>query len=1144
MIFIKGICAGLLGICLVVIAQVALAGPSAVERLADDVGVIRDDAGNWGGSSMGITHQSGPDYQAKKILDLSAVPEELWKTITGVRLSAYFCVMDYSAHVAKQTNGLDEAIEIVVNGNAHRIASNAGLPIHYENKPMAESMQWHDFELPKAELVRGPNEIILRMAPPLGKTPDDYLYLGIDNTVSGGNSWVKLNRDETWRQDKLTVPGGKGEYMVRLFLLSGLQERQAVWRPGEGRTEDPQGLLLYAGSHGDDARVEWRIDRSSPITVEVELADNRAFEPTWLDEAGKPVSPPIKAQGPRFQTTLSPPLTFVPSGIRFAKELPLRSVTLKARRDYHPVPRQIDMAPHIAATKGVPVVRTPSCRIDGNRIELDNKTLRCRFNTSGGRLRLESLYNEIAAAEMIRQPDSSALFMVEVGGKRYEGSRDFVCRAVAPMKTGDVANRSGFTATLFSEDLKLEAVLSVWIDDSLRMGVSLTNRREQPVDFKLAFPHFSGLAISDQPADDYYFFPWGGGVMADAPAIIRRGYGDHEAIYQVMDIFSPARGAGLAVACSDQDGRHKVLALRKCVPGQPEINGDMANTPTADEYKWTNSLPPTPGIGITYEYLRRTRKPGESFAAKDVAISAHAGDWHAAMKAYADWCHRVWKFRPYPSRLDSVVNMLAPGWGQDILFRDGKYRNDLPSPRCDCAELMSWWEWSPLGPKSIPLDELAKKLGEAKYKEWESYFVKDPVTGRLMFNNNPGDYDGYNARFGGLPALREAIHQYQKAGALVTLYTDPLRVDDNTKCGRQWGKLWGVVQSDGKYRNDYDAWRMCHDVADYRRWVAETMGRVIRETDANGIRLDEYGHAGSACFSTLHEHTFAEKGTTEWQRSIAETTKLVRQAMDEAKPGSVLTTEHPGYDFLMPFIEGCITYDLIVQTTSLRPLECNLQRFYFPECKAYELIYNQADAKYQKRFWNAVASFGSYYPVELDRLLRENRDVFSSRDCHALVPTETRYVYANRFSAGDKTIYTLFNASGHSLAAPMLKLHPKPGEHVFDLLHGKNADNMAEKDEITVNMFLPRNEVACLLQCPARLVVKRSGEVLEFSVGQGTWKSPQIAICDGQGAALAVRPLAAGIARCPLAELPKNTAPPVYAKLLDGDRLIDVAPLP
>ncbi|MCP4640735.1 MAG: hypothetical protein GY851_09895, partial [bacterium] len=344
--------------------------------------------------------------------------------------------------------------------------------------------------------------------------------------------------------------------------------------------------------------------------------------------------------------------------------------------------------------------------------------------------------------------------------------------------------------------------------------------------------------------------------------------------------------------------------------------------PTSDEYKWTNSLPQTAGIGLTFEYLRRTRGPGESFAAKDVALKAHAGDWHVPMQAYADWCHEAWPFRPRPSALTPMVNMIAAGWGQSPLFRDGAYRTDFVQPRCDCIELMSWWEWADLGPWRTPWDQLEEKLGEAQYKRYRSYYVEDPVTGMTMYPINRGDYDGYNKRWGGLPALQKAIQKYREMGAVPTLYTDPLLACDNSKCGRQWGKLWGIVQPDGEYRTHYHSWNMCHDVAEYRQYVADTMRRVMAETGADGIRLDEYGHRGAACFNKQHEHTFAEWGCTEWQRCIAETTKMVRQAMDEVKPDSVLTTEHPGYDYLMQFMEGCITYDLTVQATPLRPLEC------------------------------------------------------------------------------------------------------------------------------------------------------------------------------------------------------------------------------
>ena len=1149
-----------LALCWTIVQALALAPhadaatASSAREISDHALLVRDDAGNWGGTTMGITHQVAPDYQAKKLLDLGDVPEAFWTTADQARLSVFFCVRDYSKHATGETNGLDEALELVVNGTAHRIATSAGLPAWDDGKPPASFFRWHDVPIPKAELVRGPNEIVFRKAPAEGKRPDDYLYLGIDNTVAGGRSWVQLGKGAPWRQDKLTVPGGKGEYMVRLYLLRGERSFQATWDAAKGRFDGPDGVMQYAGSHGGPLRVEWdaaRLDPLAPVSVAVEVAGEGKTPFQWLDKQKEPVAERAARQGPRFEAKLAPPLAFQPGGVQFDNGAAVRAVTLTASRSYHPLARRIDMAPRIARPKGPPKDR-PEPQFDEHRISLADDSLRFTFDRKGGRLRLVSLYNELADAEMVRSPEQCALFVVEAGGKRYAGSRDFACKRASPMSTAP-----GFSALLACEALGLDAHMQIFFrGGALRLNLRLENRSDKPLDFKVVFPHLAGLALSEEPADDYYFFPWGGGIISDAPALIRRGYGDHEALYQVMDIFSPKRGAGLAVWTADADGRHKVLALRKHVPGQPEMNGDSTRTPTADALQWTHSLPQVPGIALAYEYLRRTRKPGESFAPKPVVLRAHPGDWHAAMRMYADWCHEVWSFRPYPNRLTPLVNMVAAGWGQSPLYAkknqprvsdDCGYRTDFIRPRCDCIELMSWWEWQDAGPWGVPIDQAAAVLGAAKAKRWASYFVKDPVTGKVMFSNQPGDYDGYNRRWGGLPALRKAIAHYQKAGKLVTLYTDPIRCDFSTRMGKAHGRQWGVVGPDGEHVKSYDVWNMCHDVAEYRRWVADTMKRVMRETGADGIRLDEYGHKGWACFSRRHDHTFAEPGCTEWQRAIAETTRLVRKAMDEVDPRSVLTTEHPGYDFLMPFIEGCLTYDVSVQATPLRPLEVNTQRFYFPECKPFELDPRRIDRGHRKRLWNGVASFGSAYPERYDLILRENADAFASRDCTPLIPTEAKRVYANRFRTKQKTVYTLYNATGHSFFGAALMLPHEEGEHVFDLVSCTEPEVWVGGGRAAVCLHLPRDRVACLVHLRRRLEVKRAGETLTVRVlgPAAPSGSLSIVLCGRDGQAFDPRREQGG-APCTFAldKYPGGAPEPACVKLLIGGRLLDIAPLP
>jgi hypothetical protein len=498
--------------------------------------------------------------------------------------------------------------------------------------------------------------------------------------------------------------------------------------------------------------------------------------------------------------------------------------------------------------------------------------------------------------------------------------------------------------------------------------------------------------------------------------------------------------------------------------------------------------------------------------------------------------------------------MLAPGWAQDILVRDGAYRTDLVEPpragrdrtMSDCIELMSWWEWSPLGPFSTPFDQLDRVLTPAQIKTWEPYFVKDPVTGQQMWNNQPNDYKSYNDRFGGLPAFRAAVESYRRQGALVTLYTDPFRLDGNCDIGRAHGAEWCVVGKEGKPSLGYEVYNPCHDLLAVREWVAETMERVMRETGADGIRLDECGHSGWACYSPTHQHTFAEPGIRQWNKAVADAARRVHEGMDRVRPDLILTTEHPGYDYLMQYLDGCITYDYSVQATPLRPLECNLQRFYFPECKAYELDLGY-DAGDRKKFWNAVESFGRFYPLPYYVILSENEDVYQEPGGHTPLlwtPGNVQYVYVNRFTGNAKAIYHLYNATGSTLDGIALAVKLAPEQHLFDLLNCEEAGwtTLPGKSETYVRAYIPRQDVACIAQLTKRLLVDRSGETLTVEA-----KLPQgdccLVVAGRDGAILLQQAARAGRNTVDLSPLPGD-ARPACVKLMRGRELVDVVEVP
>ncbi|MHB8995282.1 MAG: hypothetical protein ACYC63_08550 [Armatimonadota bacterium] len=1123
---------------LLLIASAAIAVPSQVFPVADGVVEIRDDMGVWGGLSNGITHMNKGDYTARKILDTSAVPAVDWNAAPEVRLSVFFMVRDYSKNETGTANGLDEKYQIVVNGKVHEYETGGGAPL-YSESGMATG-EWYDLVIPKGEFVHGANEILMRKSPE--SKGDDYLYLGIDNSQKRGNSAVAFD-GKVWTQDKLTIPGGNGEYMIRLYLLSKPTRFEAKWQPGKtAASDDPQRFIAYAGGRnmtptatgltipaGQSARVEWAaetLDKLEPVTATVQATGTPKSE--WLDAQGTVA----KGQAPAKDGQLALPgkRAFQPSGVLItATEAPvvLTGVTIAGSRSYHPLPVKVNIAPAIKAVRA-PAPMKPSCKITNGEITLSGGQLRATFKR-GSNLRLTSLYNNVTKTEMVRDPSASALFLVEVGDKRYAGNRDFKLTSVKPTE-------NGFVAQMDLPDPALRGVLTVRMEASgLRMGFDLTNSGQKATDFKLAFPHLAGLAVSSEIKDDYYFYPWGGGIISDTAATIRRGYGDHEALTQLMDLYSPALGGGLYMRADDSEGWHKIVALRKHIPGAFDVNQEIMSMRVKPEYQWKpGALDVIDGTAMTYEYLRRTREPGGSFAPASAVLTAHAGDWHTAMSDYSKWAHRVWKFRPYPSALKSVRNMIAAGWGKSILFQDGKYRTDIIRPDTDCIELMSWWDWSPLGPFGTPFDQLDKVLTPAQIKMWEPYFVIDPVTGKKMWNNQPGDYDGYNPQFGGLPAFQQAVKTYQSMGALTTLYTDPFRMDFASKIGLAHGKEWGVINEKDELSTGYEVYNPCHDLPAVREWTAKAMGRVMRETGADGIRLDEYGHRGWACYNPAHKHTYAEPGITQWQKATTEATKMVHDEMDKVRPGLVLTTEHFGYDYMIKDLEGCITYDLTGQKSPLRPLECNTMRFYFPECKAYELDHRGADLLSRKKFWNAVESFGRYYPNDMYTILNENEDVYQGRDNLALAPTLQPYLYANRFSGAGKTMYHLYNAMGHTFEGPALAVPVKAGQHVMELLSCRElplANGQA-------NVYLERDDVACVAVLPKVIETARNGNALQVTLktaGQGT----RLVVTDLTGKELHGQSAKAGAQTLDLSGLEK----PACVKLLRDGQLVDAAAL-
>jgi len=1107
-----------------------------VDQPRPGVLVLRNETGAWGGFSMGVAHQNKPQYQVRKVLDLTALPETVRKQAPVVRLRLYCAIQDYSWNVGDRThNGLNEAFEIAVNDipmcfqtSDPRFPARGG-----PSDPLRAD--WVDIDLPREVLEAETLEIVIRKLP--GGNNDDYVYPGIDNSVPTTHSAVSFDAGETWDTARLNAIDAKGEYIIRLVVSEADLRASATWSLPDA-IRDPAGVIAYCGRDGDGWRLEPdrnAYDRARAMTAVVTYEGTPP--PTcWLDTAGNVLQTQRHSDDAAILTNVLPAGHWDVDAFTVEKApgSTLRGVSLEFELPTTEPSLMVDLCPAIAGPAGTRQTSEPVCRLTRENAVVNNGALRAVFRLHPC-LALEQLNVAEAARNVLAHPAYTHLFRLKIGDRVYG------CRDARVLGIKEVPN--GFSACLDIADTGLQGDFTATItQDELRMGFELTNTAADTVQFHLAFPHLAGLQVSDDSADDYYLFPWGGGIIANVPTTLRTAYGENTCWWQMIDVFSPVRGAGLYLRCDDPTGLYKCPSLRK----GKRVRGDYSIDDTgrgylAPEMPWRAALEPAPGIGMAFDYLRRDRLPGQAFRAPDACIGAHSGDWRAALRMYADWSHNTWPPRPYPSTLTRCWHIAATGWGQAPLFKDGAYRTDYLIPQNDVAEMMSWWSWSELGPWNTPMDRLQEELGDAFYNRYKSYWVMEPATGKLMYPLNRGDYDGYMPQWGGLPALRAHIERVREAGIVPMFYTDPLLACATSKMGRENGPTYGIMNPlwkdayhTGKtpegYVGSYGSYTMCLDTEWYGTWVAEAVARVCRETGIDGVRLDEYGHRGYVCHSDKHEHMFAEPGHNAWLQALAHNVRQVHAAMDTVRPGLLLTTEFPGNDHMAAALEGAIVYD-VRRLGPVRPTPINLFRFFFPECKVFEIDRPPVPQAQAWMLWNGVGAFSAFYTRAQHIMLQENTDAFQSRFAEPLIPTLVPRLYANQFENGDKRIVTFHNATGHTIDQPVFAITPDSEYHYMDLLSGQAITPFATGGHHALKLKMARDSTRVVARLRHRLqVVDQKGQVKGDPAGL---------------VIVAAAPDGSPIARFEPGEtltLGPGTAQPLLLKLLREGQLVDAAP--
>jgi hypothetical protein len=577
-----------------------------------------------------------------------------------------------------------------------------------------------------------------------------------------------------------------------------------------------------------------------------------------------------------------------------------------------------------------------------------------------------------------------------------------------------------------TEGLLLGLIVTVSAD-SLRISTQLENAGRQSRRVALRMPALS-YRLAERPDDAFYLTPKRGAALSNCDCSYRELYCGTFPV-QFMDTFSPVAGRGLALRTEDTECVRKSYLLQK-----------KGSTFT---------------VGV--EYPEQTVAPGGRFETPPTVLTATDGDWHRGLEAYRRWLASWYRpMTPRQARFREVFNFRQRFlWSYEPLYDWNKGTLHL-----DRA-----------------VDEARREFGGIDYLHLFDWGCCGPY-GRIY--GRTGDYSPYDYIKGGREALRRAIAGVQGQGVPVGLYIEGYLLEERGKLGRQFGRRWQTIMSDGKgkYWPQSSEMVVCAAVPAWQEVQASTYAAKVRELGVDGMYLDEYGFAGGwqDCWSKDHGHA-APSYAVATERDC---TRAVRQRLDGVKRNVALYSEESPVDVTSQYQDGSFTYAMSSarRTATLVPL--NLARFALPDFKTIEILFCDGPTGSWATgvkwvFFNGEAIWlegpaTEWFEPETREairrcygILRKHRDAFATLDPVPLVPTEKAGVYANAFPIAGKTVYTFYNGRRLTVRGPVLRLPHRDGMTLADEWHRRPVRvERAGSDDI-IHLEIGPCDVGCLV---------------------------------------------------------------------------------
>jgi hypothetical protein len=603
-------------------------------------------------------------------------------------------------------------------------------------------------------------------------------------------------------------------------------------------------------------------------------------------------------------------------------------------------------------------------------------------------------------------------------------SRTGRCASLVNKVTGASWVEEPFPLFLLAEGLTAKLEVTT-VPEGLRLTLRVRNETEADIETAPVFPN---LELRGRDAADHralrYCFP-ARSARIGIENISDRGFYSGIAPLQFLAADHPRRGS-LHVVIEDTSNSRKLFGLDK---------DDKV-------------------LRLFAEHEMRRLAPGEEWILPPVLLGAGDGTWHSGLAAYREWLAK-WHQPDAPRKADfrAVFNFRvfyphhASPMGSDV-FDPVEKRWSLPAAR----------------------ERDAKLFGGVDFVHLYGW-AATPERGRV------GDYRPWD-HIGGLAGFRDQLAALHRSGIPTGLYLEGYLTSPESKVAQEHGTAWGMRDAEGKR---IDTWgggytTMCAHHPGWQDYLAETCGRVAKETGARGLYLDQFGfltqyrcsHPGHAAYHAPGAHMLAGEQ------------EILRKVRAAVGPDHLLYTEEIPTDVMTRHIDGAYTAAVngALARGAVPPI--HLTRFALPDFKTIQLISESGIGDnlpaVRATFFNAEALYLSgdaslFSPACLalirktHGILREHADAFTSMEPMPLVPTLSDGIHANRFPAARKCVWTLMNSNATPFDGAVLNIPHREGSRYFDEWKGE-----AVTPEITADgraiiwLALEAGGVGCIVE--------------------------------------------------------------------------------